>query len=239
MDRGEQGGGRVVPPRDRISPIRRASTLLAVTAFHALILMALLRLAGAPPGSPMGTLTAFSLAAPSDAKAAPPKAAKPEKPRPRNKDGERNAPEIVPAAAQPSTKGEVCEPLEAVSLALADDEAARAALDALPPQAIGLANTIVVWTNGWGDETGQPGGKLMPLRVVIETALATLPEDCLETAIVGPRLVMVTTGRRTNVLVVGTGQWNWAQLIAEPLDAATLDPGERIFPIFGKIFEGL
>lgn len=239
MDGERQDRGRAAPLRARISPARRASTLLAVIALHVLTLMALLHGASPPPGSPIGTLTVFSLAPPSSAAQKPVAAAKPEKPRPRKKDGERKTSEAVLAAATPSTKGEVCEPLEAVGLTLSDDEAAKAALDALPPEAVGLANSIAVWTMDWNEAASPPAGPLRPVRAAVESALATLPQACLETPVAGPVILPVTTAQRTNVLVFGSGQWNWAQLIAEPLDAEAPGAPDRKLSIFEGIFDGL
>lgn len=239
MDGERLDRGRAAPLRARISPARRASTLLAVIALHALTLMALLHGGPPPPGSPIGTLTVFSIAPPSSAAPKPVAAAKAEKPRPRKKDGERKTSEAALAAATPSTKGEVCEPLEAVGLALSDDEAAKAALAALPPEAVGLANSIAVWTMNWNEAASLPAGPLLPVRAAVESALATLPQACLETPLAGPVILPVTTAQRTNVLVFGSGQWSWAQLIAEPLDAEVSGASDPKLSIFEGIFDGL
>jgi hypothetical protein len=63
-----------------------------------------------------------------------------------------------------------------VALALSDDEAARAALDGLPPDGVGLANSIAVWTLGWNQAASTPTGPLLPVRAAIEAGLATLPQ---------------------------------------------------------------
>lgn len=239
MDGERQDRGRAAPLRARISPARRASTLLVVIALHALTLMALLHGASPPPGSPIGTLTVFSLAPPSSAAPKRVAAAEPEKPRPRKNDGERKTSEVILAAATPSTKGEVCEPLAAVGLALSDDEAAKAALDALPPEAVGLANSIAVWTMNWNEAASTPAGPLLPVRATVESALATLPQACLETPVAGPVILPITTALRTNVLVFGSGQWSWAQLIAEPLEAEAPAASNPELSIFEGIFDGL
>lgn len=239
MDRERQDPGRAAPLLARVSPARRASTLLAVIALHAALLIALLRGGSALPGSHFGTLTVFSLAPPSNAASKPVEAVKPEKPRPRTKEGERKAPDAALAAAMPSTKGEVCEPLEAVSLALSGDEPARAALDALPSEAIGLANSIAVWALDWNEAASPPSGPLLPVRAAVESALLTLPQACLETPVAGPVILPVTTTRRTSVLVFGSGRWSWAQLIAEPFDAAAPLGPDRKMSIIEEIFDGL
>lgn len=236
---GKRDGRRTAPLQARISPVRRTSIFLSVVALHMLVLLALLDSAVVPPGSPMGTLSVFSLAPPSKAAPRPIAAAKPEKPRPLKKDGERKAPELVPAKALPSTKGEVCEPLEAVSLALNGDEPARAALDALPPEGVGLANSIAVWAVDWNEAATPPSGALAPVRAAVESTLLTLPQACLETPVAGPVILPVTTARRTNVLVFGSGQWSWAQLIVEPFDAAASLAPDRKMSIVEGIFDGL
>jgi hypothetical protein len=223
MARTAQGADPVPQSRNCFAPVRRAWMLFAVIGFHALMVILLLNFGGVSPGSPVGTLTVFALAPPSNAAPAPIAADKPKKPLPPNEQGESNAPEIALAAVKPSAMGEVCQPVEAINLALTGDEAARTALDALPAQSIGLANSIVIWTTSWSEGAKEPAGPLAPLRLAIESTLATLPQACLETAVFGPRLLIVTTTRRANVLVFGTGQWNWAQLIAESREPEALD----------------
>ena len=59
-----------------------------------------------------------------------------------------------------------------------------------------------------------------PLRNVrdrIETTLAELPLECLETPVAGPRLIPITIDGSTTFLAFGSGQWTWQQLI-EPHD---------------------
>lgn len=239
MSGGERSANRAAPARIRISPVRRANSLLIVIVLHALVLSALLRVSGKLPGSPVGALKIFSLAPPSNVAPVPLVAAPPEKPRPRKKDGERNAPDIAPAAAQAATRGELCEPLEAINGVANADEAVRAALDGLPPPSIGLANTISVWVAGWNELAQTPFAPLAPLRSAIEATLATLPPACLESPVSGPRLVIVATAQRTNVLVFGSGQWRWAELIAEPLDQ-TIPGQDAAWPaLFEKIFDEL
>ena len=238
MDRGKLDGAQVPPLQQGAPPRRRAATLLTVVAVHALGLLALLHLAPPPPGSPVGTLSVFSLAPPSNAATKPETAAKPEKPRPRSKDGDRNAPEAVPAAAAPSTRGETCDPLEAVELALIDDKAAQAALDALPTEAMGIANSIAVWTTGWNEGAVPPSGALLPLRAAIDSALMALPQACRDAPVLSPIFYPFSTGRRGYLLVFGSGEWRWQQLVEPPLDATTVatdqEPAllERIFAPF-------
>jgi len=238
MNSGKQDSGRASSPRERFSLVRRTSTLLSVIALHILAVLALLHGGSVLPGSNIGTLTVLSLTPPTSALPKPVPAARPEKPRPRTKDGERNAPDMA-AATMPSTKGEACEPLETVALALRDDEAARAALDGLPPDGVGLANSIAVWTLSWNQAASPPTGPLLPVRAAIEAGLATLPQACLETPVAGPVILPFTTARRTNVLVFGSGQWSWAQLIARSPEAAPPDVPPEKLSIFEGIFEGL
>lgn len=227
MDMQEQGIGRHALPRDRLSRRRRLPIMLTVLAGHAILTLLLIHFAGrAVPGSPQGTLSVFSLAQPSDAAPMPVLAARPEKPRPRTKDGERNVPDEM-AAAAPSTQGEACAPLDAIALALASDEPAMAALDALPPQSIGLANAIAIWTTDWNEEERPPAGSLLPLRTVIESTLAALPPACLEMPVAGPVFYPFSTAQRGYLLVFGSGEWRWAELEAQAGETATEGPEPR------------
>lgn len=239
MDGGKRKGGRNGLRREGAPRLRRSATLLAVVFAHALLFVALLQFARTLPGSPAGALSVFSLAPPSNAAPRPKAAARPEKPRPRKKDGERNASDTPPVTALPSTKGETCDPLEAVSLALTDDKVAQAALDALPQQSINLANAVAVWTTDWNEASRPPSGLLVPLRATIESALAALPQTCLETPVAGPVFYPFSTENRGYLLIFGSGVWRWAQLIDEPPGVEAFGAGDREIPIFERIFDGL
>lgn len=135
-------------------------------------------------------------------------------------------PSTVGAAASPlpvQTAGgagaEACSPLETLEQALRDDAGALAALAALPPGERTVSEAVMLWSDIWMPVAGDEAAALSPLRVRIEQTLRTLPQDCLEAPVTGPRFVTLRAGSSDNTLVFGSGEWNWAELI-EPAPLA-------------------
>lgn len=90
------------------------------------------------------------------------------------------------------------------------------ALDTLPPEARTVSDAVMIWAEGWTTPTMGEAMPLFPVRSRIEMLLPTLPRDCIETTLIGPRFLTIDTGTRYNTLVFGSGAWSWSQLLEPP-----------------------
>ncbi len=128
--------------------------------------------------------------------------------------------------------GSACAPLDAVASALLIDSAAMAAVRAAPRETRSISDAIVIWNSGWSGAATRPEDPLGAVRLMVERTLAMLPPECLEPVVAGPRLMPVTVGESTRLLVFGSGEWAWKQLLAgqSPTTPAQPDPEQQAKP---------
>jgi hypothetical protein len=82
-----------------------------------------------------------------------------------------------------------------------------------PVETRSVAEAIVIWNRQWAPVTDPAQGSLGRVRRLIEAALAGVPPSCLQTQLLGPRLIMLPTASGTTVLAIGSGNWEWAHLL--------------------------
>lgn len=121
-----------------------------------------------------------------------------------------------PAGSDPSSAAD-CDPFTRVRETLEADSARIDLLSAAPPHTRSIAGAIIVWNRQWAPVTDPRSGALARVRHLIEATLAGLPATCLQGSVLGPRLIALPTARGTDVLVIGSGRWEWASLL--PADA--------------------
>lgn len=213
--------------------------LVAVVAGHILVLALLLALHFVPavPIAEHG-LTVLSLAA---ARRAPPAAPPPSSPPVPSRPKPIVAMADVVATADlpfdPGTiaiagalAGDSCDLAAAVQERLSTAPTAIAAIDDIPPAARSVANAVMIWDGRWSrispaDGAPQPAGTLPETRIrwaVIEVLLSAAPA-CRDAIIRGPRFLLVSRPTGNAVLVFGSGQWRWADLLQSlaPADSTT------------------
>lgn len=126
-------------------------------------------------------------------------------------------PDPAPPASSASTASAAadapCAPLEQVGAALAADPAVRAALSTVPADARSIAGAIVVWNGDWAAVAGSPDAPLASVRATVLATLSALPEGCLLATVAGPRLVPIGGADGTSILVFGSGEWRWRQVL--------------------------
>lgn len=111
---------------------------------------------------------------------------------------------------------------QTVGDAILADAAAMAELEALPPQARTEADAVMVWDGAWperGSPAVTPPADLTrpgALRRAVEIAIANAPAECRDAPVAGPRFIALPGAFRTTTIVIGSGQWRWADV---------LDPG--------------
>lgn len=196
----------------------RALALVAVVAVHGLALMALLWAPKRISGSDARSLTVIALSGPSAT--TPPTAARVKPTPPRTRIGEQAiAPDVSASAEQPGT-GDICAPLETIATGLAEDLAAIAAIERLPFAEPTADKPIVVWSAGWSTLALDAGAPLAPVRNRVQSDLARVPDACLDAPLIGPRILPLATREGTYVLVFGSGEWRWADMLDEPAEIA-------------------
>lgn len=113
----------------------------------------------------------------------------------------------------PQNTGEGCSPVEAITKAITGDAVAVAALNTAPKSERSISEAIVIWNAGWSVATMGDDAALGPLRNTILQVLGSLEPDCLVETVAGPRLIQIPTDVGTTFLAIGSGTWNWGQLI--------------------------
>lgn len=159
------------------------------------------RPAAAPRPTPVAPTDPNPLASP-----APP-SAEPE-PEPSTQDLEALA-AFQPRSAQGDPQAP-CALAEALAHDLQTSPLAQQGLERLPRAARSVANAVQLWDGRWNAEMA--GGPL--LRGLIEREIAAAPPACAHQVNQGPIFLLAAQNAATIVLVLGSGEWRWGDLIA-------------------------
>ena len=128
------------------------------------------------------------------------------------------APTAADAALSPAGGGMKCEAGGAVLEEVLHDPDALSALAALPRTSLSVSGAIQLWDGqAWVDETTVGGvGATLPIRKAVARALENAPPECLQMPFAGPRFLIIPLVDRPPVIVViGSGEWTWAQALAQ------------------------
>lgn len=196
-------------------------TSVLLAHFVIIILLVLSRYA-APSPEKQGNLSVFSLSAAPSQPSIPAKAPiifqdfKPISTTPADAFAEQQQ------SAQGDPEGEVCSPIDVVTTQLTSDTAVPAEIAMVPRTDRSISEAIVIWNAEWSSSAIADDAPLRNVRDRIESTLAELPLECLETPVAGPRLIPIMIDGSTTFLAFGSGEWTWQQLIEpqpEPLFA--------------------
>jgi hypothetical protein len=99
-----------------------------------------------------------------------------------------------------------------------------AELEALPAQARTQADAVMLWDGGWLQSASAlspapadtPNGSVLTLgqlRRVVEQELRKAQTECRNAMVTGPQFIALPGVRRTTIIVVGSGQWRWEDLL--------------------------
>ncbi len=182
---------------DRGAGRRRVAVAALIVALHAALALLLTRSrVPAEPPAPVATMTVVAVPA---APVAPQVEA----------DAVIGVSLAVPefaVASSETTASPPCDLLAPLGRALQQDPAVIAELAATTATDV---RAVMVWNGGWA---GRP--ETDALRRALVTALAAAPADCLDEAMTGPRLIFLTIEGMPVSIAVGSGTWNWRQLLS-------------------------
>lgn len=198
-------------------PLQRFVVLGAVLALHLVLIMLVLATSAGQVPAPLEPAMSAVISLAADQVAPPPalpsKVAKTERPL-----AESIAEIVDPASTAAAAGG--CATLERVANALLADPPALDAVLNAPPETRSIADAIVIWNAGWSEAASTFDSSLGAVRAATERSLRALDDKCLDEPIAGPRIIPIPAGARTMLVVIGSGNWRWRDLIAEQQSAA-------------------
>ncbi|MEO5641524.1 MAG: hypothetical protein ABIQ98_07145 [Sphingomicrobium sp.] len=110
--------------------------------------------------------------------------------------------------------------------AIAKDPAAMAELAALPPAYRTLADAVILWNGEW--VASAPGSidspAILSIRHVLEQVAIEASPECRDEPIVGPQFIAIPEQNRTTTLVIGSGVWQWSDLLATSAACSATTP---------------
>lgn len=125
------------------------------------------------------------------------------------------------AAFEPlTTKGEPnapCKIAQSLAADLNQIPAVAQTLADLPASERSVANATMLWDSHWSDDSNAKAF----LRAFVSKELAASRPECLAATNRGPTLFLVPAGNRTVTVVIGSGQWQWSDLLADDAPLAT------------------
>jgi hypothetical protein len=240
------------PRKELLSPRERAfrgGTLLFIAALHVVFILWLATQSLREQRKSEGAISLITVATPASS------GSEPETPRVAEVETKADNPIVIarlplPALdAAPSAPGSSasegsgataaggCQLAEAVGAAILTDGAAMAELDALPPQARTQADAVMLWDGRWQQSASAvpphsaapangPILTLSQLRRVVEQEIHKAETECRDAIVNGPRFIALPGARRTIIIVVGSGQWRWGDLLRpdQAFEPLTRDP---------------
>jgi hypothetical protein len=130
--------------------------------------------------------------------------------------------EAAPPVAGSGT-GNGCSVASEVGAAVLADNDAMAELAALPPEVRSDADAVMLWNGTWLDvdpeaKAQMASSPIPALKRVVTDAVLALPGECQEVLATGPQLIPIPEPGRTTMVVIGSGEWRWSDLIEPPAD---------------------
>jgi hypothetical protein len=123
----------------------------------------------------------------------------------------------VGRVATAGSGGDACGLAALLSRKLQADADLRANLARLPRDARSVANAVMLWDGGWVTaRTRDAEVALAGVRASLRAATAGVDVGCLEQAQAGPNLLTIVEDDIATVLVVGSGDWSWSDVLATP-----------------------
>lgn len=211
---------------------QRGLLILAIAAIHvglvSLLILSSRSIGQAPPSRI--ALAAFDIAATPptpDAPAAPaPKAPVP------SERLELMLPSLSELTVAPPVggtgTGQGCAMGAKVMAAITADPLAMQALAELPPEARSEADAVMLWNGDWFGAAApappsffdifdpEPNGPVEVLKAVVVKTVTESSPECQMATLTGPQLIPIPEQDRTTMLVIGSGVWAWASLLAPP-----------------------
>ena len=122
-------------------------------------------------------------------------------------------------AAERAGFGTTCDVADTLARAFTENELLKRQLARVGPRSRSVANAIMFWDGNWVNVPGAPPeDAVATLRRGILEGVRAAPPECLAQDVAGPRFISVDSSTGTIVLVVGSGNWRWEQLLAAEQD---------------------
>lgn len=124
--------------------------------------------------------------------------------------------------------GQGCAMGAKVMAAIIADPLAMQALAELPTEARSDADAVMLWNGDWlGADVPaapsffaifdpKPSGPVEVLKAVVVKTVTESSPECQMVTLTGPQLIPIPEQDRTTMLVIGSGVWAWASLLAPP-----------------------
>ncbi len=111
-------------------------------------------------------------------------------------------------AAPPMAGAPDCRLAPAIQRVLQENPDVLGAITRLPRQARSVANAVVLWQGGWSSDQPMP-----VIQSALQATIRQVAAACRDQPMRGPQFMTVSEGGGTTVLVVGSGDWTWGQLL--------------------------
>lgn len=109
--------------------------------------------------------------------------------------------------------GDPCNLAQDLATDLQTNPLAQMAVDSVPEQSLSVARALLLWDGHWVNPDITDPGSMM-LKAIILREIAAAKPECLAERNPGPQFLFVNQGARTVTIVIGSGQWSWAELAA-------------------------
>jgi|GEM_PF-1572853 len=202
----------------------RGGLLSLVLLGHLLVFLLVLRAGPLGEGRPFPVLRLITVSASSLPAPAPPAPAEsenesepvasPEPPPPAAAQSDVVAPQL-PQLAGGAPAGGGCALGAEIGSAIQNDAGAMNALAMLPADLRSTADAVMLWNGQWvATERPDTRTSVLLLQQVIERSVLAATAECRFSPNAGPQFIPVSDRDRTTMIVVGSGEWQWDNLVS-------------------------
>jgi hypothetical protein len=126
------------------------------------------------------------------------------------------------SVAASAASGQDCQVAAWLQQALQANGEVQAALAAVPRADRSVANALMLWDARWVAQSPSAVAGVSVVRAALAAGVRAAPDRCRMAVVRGPELITVADATGTTLLAIGSGEWRWADLLADDDPAPTL-----------------
>jgi hypothetical protein len=127
---------------------------------------------------------------------------------------------VALAVAENAASGRACQLGGWLQAALRADPTVQSALAAIPRADRSVANAIMLWNLRWVRQPPSALAGASVLRSALMVGVRAAPPECQTQLVRGPELLVMTDASGTTLIAIGSGEWRWADLLAQDPEEA-------------------
>lgn len=133
------------------------------------------------------------------------------------------------SAAKPLATDSGCSLSSQIATAIQADVLASQAMANMPADLRSLSDAIMLWNGQWAHITqADVPDPVSPIRLVVIRQIQASPMACQSATITGPMFIAVPDRGHVTMLIFGSGNWRWQDLLQPNVEPPASDKSDAI-----------